>query len=318
MDFQIDIDGMIGEWGYSKQYVRRVLEENKGREVNVRINSLGGSLDDALDIAARFNEHGQVNCYMYGYCASAATVMALGARKTIIDANAFYLVHKVSNWVEVWGTLNADQMQETIEELEKNKRDNEKMDLVLARMYAKKTGKDVNDILDILKAGAWLTAADAKELGFVDEMTEGLTYNTSIEAKLNALGLPLPTPQKKEPKTFVQTVKDLLTNNKFQTMLSNYLNLNALLKVDGFEEGKENSVQMTADQLTAIDNQLKANSAEIEAMKAEIEAKENTIEELTAKVAALENQPGASTQPVEPQVNNVEAADLFNLVKHLI
>ena len=158
MNFQIDIDGQIGQYGYSKQYVRQILAQYKGQPVNVRVNSLGGSLDDALDIAARFNEHGDVTVFMFGYCASAATVLALGAKKTVIDENAFYLVHKVMNWVDIWDTLNADQLQDLIDELEKNKRDNEKMDLVLAKMYAKKSGHTANEIMAVLKEAAWLTA----------------------------------------------------------------------------------------------------------------------------------------------------------------
>lgn len=318
MNYEIDIDGAIGAYGYSKQYVRAALEKHKNKPVNVRINSLGGSLDDALDMAARFNEHGQVTVYMFGYCASAATVASLGAAKVVIDENAFYLAHKVMNWVDIWGLLNADEMQATIEELEANKRDNEKMDLVLARMYAKKSGKKANEIMDVLKEGAWLTAEDALNLGFVDEIGTGLKYApAAIENKLNAFGLPLPKPRKENNKGVLGTIKSMF-NNKLTAMLTNYLNLNALLKVEGFEE-RENSVPMTADQLTAIDNELKANAAEIESLKADNEAKENTIKELQEKVAALENLPGDKTKHVEPEVDNaVSAASMYENIKNLI
>lgn len=314
MDFQIDIDGAIGQWGYSKQYVRSILEANANRDVNVRVNSLGGSLDDALDMAARFNEHGRVTVYMFGYCASAATVLALGAKKTVIDKNAFYLCHKVMNWVEVWGTLNADEIAATIAELEKNKKDNEKMDLVLAAMYAKKSGKTVNDMMKVLTEAAWLNATEVKEMGLVDEISEGLVYNSSIENKLNAMGLPLPTPRRAE-KSVLASIKTIFNNQK--AMLTNFLNLNTLLGVEGFED-KENAVQMNAEQLTAVDNALKANAAEIEALKADIAAKENTIKELTEKVAVLENQPADNTAPVEPQVENVTSASMYDIVKNLI
>lgn len=317
MNFQIDIDGQIGQYGYSKQYVRQILAQYKGQPVNVRVNSLGGSLDDALDIAARFNEHGNVTAYLFGYCASAATVLALGAKKTVIDENAFYLVHKVMNWVDVWDTLNADQLQDLIDELEKNKRDNEKMDLVLAKMYAKKSGHTANEIMAVLKEAAWLTAEEAKNWGFVDEIGTGLKYTPSaIENKLNAYGLPLPKPREKKLSA-IDTIKNMF-NKKVSAMLTNYLNLNALLKVEGFED-KENSVSMTADQLTAIDNELKANAAAIESLKADNEAKENTIKELQEKVAALENLPGDTTQAVEPEVDNaVSAASMYENVKNLI
>ncbi len=317
MNFQIDIDGQIGQYGYSKQYVRQILAQYKGQPVNVRVNSLGGSLDDALDIAARFNEHGDVTVFMFGYCASAATVLALGAKKTVIDENAFYLVHKVMNWVDIWDTLNADQLQDLIDELEKNKRDNEKMDLVLAKMYAKKSGHTANEIMAVLKEAAWLTADEAKKWGFVDEIGTGLKYApAAIENQLNAFGLPLPKPREKK-QSVIDSIKNMF-NNKFTAMLTNYLNLNALLKVEGFEE-RENSVSMTAEQLTAIDNELKANVAEIESLKADNEAKENQIKELQEKVAALENLPGDETKHVEPEVDNaVSAASMYENIKNLI
>lgn len=317
MNFQIDIDGQIGQYGYSKQYVRQILAQYKGQPVNVRVNSLGGSLDDALDIAARFNEHGDVTVYMFGYCASAATVLALGAKKTVIDENAFYLVHKVMNWVDIWDTLNADQLQDLIDELEKNKRDNEKMDLVLAKMYAKKSGHTANEIMAVLKEAAWLTADEAKNWGFVDEIGTGLQYKPAgIENKLNAFGLPLPKPRENKLSA-IDKIKNMFNKN-VSAMLTNYLNLNALLKVEGFED-KENSVSMTADQLTAIDNELKANAAAIESLKADNEAKENTIKELQEKVAALENLPGATTQAVEPVVDDaVSAASMYENIKNLI
>ena len=317
MNFQIDIDGQIGQYGYSKQYVRQILAQYKGQPVNVRVNSLGGSLDDALDIAARFNEHGDVTVFMFGYCASAATVLALGAKKTVIDENAFYLVHKVMNWVDIWDTLNADQLQDLIDELEKNKRDNEKMDLVLAKMYAKKSGHTANEIMAVLKEAAWLTADEAKNWGFVDEIGTGLKYApAAIENKLNAFGLPLPKPRENKLSA-IDKIKNMFNKN-VSAMLTNYLNLNALLKVEGFED-KENSVSMTADQLTAIDNELKANAAAIESLKADNEAKENKIKELQEKVAALENLPGDETKHVEPEVDNaVSAASMYENIKNLI
>ena len=283
----------------------------------MRVNSLGGSLDDALDIAARFNEHGDVTVFMFGYCASAATVLALGAKKTVIDENAFYLVHKVMNWVDIWDTLNADQLQDLIDELEKNKRDNEKMDLVLAKMYAKKSGHTANEIMAVLKEAAWLTADEAKNWGFVDEIGTGLKYApAAIENKLNAFGLPLPKPRENKLSA-IDKIKNMFNKN-VSAMLTNYLNLNALLKVEGFED-KENSVSMTADQLTAIDNELKANAAAIESLKADNEAKENQIKELQEKVAALENLPGDETKHVEPEVDNaVSAASMYENIKNLI
>lgn len=317
MNYDIDIDGFIGAWGYSKQYVRNILEKSKNKPVNVRINSLGGSLDDALDMAARFNEHGNVTVYMYGYCASAATVAALGSKKTVLDENAFYLAHKVMNWVDIWGMLNADEMKKKIEELEANKRDNDKMDLVLANMYAKKSGKPVNDILNVLTEGAWLTANEAKELGFIDEIGEGLSYDApSINAKLNALGLPLPTARNSEAKHgFLNSLKSIIS--KTNVMLKQFLNLNSLLKVEGFEK-KENGINLTEEQMTSIDNELKANADKVNALQKDVADRDAQIDKLNEQIKALQNMPGADDKQPQAEPSNVSVDAMYNLVKNLI
>lgn len=316
MNYDIDIDGYIGPYGYSKQYVRSIIDKNKGKHLNVRISSFGGSLDDALDIAARLNEHGDVTVYLYAYCASAATVIALGANRTIMDSNGFYLVHKVSNWVDIWGQLNADQMQAAIEELEANKKDNDKMDLVLAKMYAKKCNKPVEQILDILKAGDWLTAQEAKDLGFVDEIGKGLSYGTpSVENKLNALGLPLPTATASAKRNIIDTFKSLINNST--TMLKDFLHLNGLLNVEGFDAEKD-GVKLTAEQLTTIDNRLKADDEKIDSLNQSIADKEAQIAELEEKVNELQKQPAEDVARVTPEPETVDATSLFNRVKNLI
>lgn len=60
MTYNLNIDDYIGRWGYSKQYVRNQLAGLKGKPVNVRISSLGGAVDDGLDIRQQFVDHGDV------------------------------------------------------------------------------------------------------------------------------------------------------------------------------------------------------------------------------------------------------------------
>lgn len=106
MTYNLNIDDYIGRWGYSKQYVRNQLAGLKGKPVNVRISSLGGAVDDGLDIRQQFVDHGNVTAYLYGLVASSATIAALGAKKVCISRYCLFLVHKVSNWVDAWGQYN--------------------------------------------------------------------------------------------------------------------------------------------------------------------------------------------------------------------
>ena len=115
MRYQLTIDDYIGNWGYSKRYVRSVLSNYAGKHVDVKISSLGGDLNHALDIRKQFIDHGDVTVYLSGFVASAATVIAMGAKHVVIDEFAMFLVHKCSNFIDAWGSYNADQMQQLID-----------------------------------------------------------------------------------------------------------------------------------------------------------------------------------------------------------
>ncbi|MBQ7690481.1 MAG: ATP-dependent Clp protease proteolytic subunit, partial [Muribaculaceae bacterium] len=93
MNYQIIIDDYIGDWlsDTDKQSVRRKLDSYKGKHVDVKISSLGGSLDDGLDIRQQFIDHGDVTAYLHGFVASAATVIAMGAKKIVMGKYALFL-----------------------------------------------------------------------------------------------------------------------------------------------------------------------------------------------------------------------------------
>ncbi len=146
MRYQLTIDDYIGDWGYSKRYVRQVLAGYAGKHVDVKISSLGGDLNHALDIRKQFLDHGDVTVHLSGFVASAATVIAMGAKRIIIGKYTMYLVHKCSNFVDAWGSYNADEMAALIEKLTENKQENDKIDVMLATMYAEKCNKKGDEI----------------------------------------------------------------------------------------------------------------------------------------------------------------------------
>ena len=173
MQYQLIIDYTIGEYGYSMQYIRSVLDRYRGQHVDVKISSLGGDVAHALDIRQQFIDHGDVTVYYTGFSASAATVIATGAKKIVMSKYALILVHKCSLFVDAWGRYNADEMADLMQHLTTAKQDAEKTDVILANIYAKRCGKPVSDILAILKEGKWLNADDALALGpdFITQKT---------------------------------------------------------------------------------------------------------------------------------------------------
>lgn len=330
MTYNINIDDYIGRWGYSKQYIRNQLAGLKGKPVNVRISSLGGSVEHGLDIRQQFLDHGDVTAYLYGLVASSATIAALGAKKVCISKYCMFLVHKVSNWVDAWGQMNADQIQELIDDLKENKLQNDKFDLVLAQMYANKCNKQIDEILDTLKAGRWLTAQEALEYGFVDEIIEDAKEDkvnlASFTDKLNVLGFPaLPQMDYKEDKEsgwFQRIMEKLdafspLLKSENSTHLINlimkkdYQKVNAILNVEGLEFDKDGKVTLT-------EAQVKALNEKVDALEKEASDKQAEVDDLTKQVDNLKKADGDDTKKNEggegEEVEDIfkQANDLYN------
>ncbi len=195
--YNLHLKGFVGGYDFDRDYVDYILAKNPGKPVNVLIDSTGGSLATALSISSAFKRHGDVSVHFVGMNASAATIASLGARHVSIDTAAWYLVHKCSNEFFKWSSLNADQMADLISALEKQKSDLDKLDAGVAAMYAAKCRKDPKALLDLMKVGGWLSAKEALEWGFVDEITDepediAPKLTDATASAMAAVGMPIP------------------------------------------------------------------------------------------------------------------------------
>lgn len=164
------IDGPIGPFGYSKKFIKNELAGHSKDAVIVKISSLGGSVDDALSGYDQFVEHGNVTAELSAFVASAATILSLGAKTVRMNENSFYLIHKPMNSVDEWAFMNEDEIEILIKNLEAKKQDLATITLQMAKMYVKKTGKTIDEIINLMKKNCWLNAQEAKNWGFVDEV----------------------------------------------------------------------------------------------------------------------------------------------------
>ncbi|MBR4536179.1 MAG: ATP-dependent Clp protease proteolytic subunit [Bacteroidales bacterium] len=175
----IDIDGTIGGWDWDSwerintgKLIRKALRDLKGvKEIEVRITSLGGDVDQALQIHDALQDHpAKVITIINGFCASAATIIALAGDVRRISRNAVYLTHKCSSYVG--GNQHDLEM-----ELERQKTVNE----VLLDMYRAVNKKTEQELLDLFEYdnghGKWITAQEVVDFGFCTEIYNNDTGN---------------------------------------------------------------------------------------------------------------------------------------------
>lgn len=220
-NYHLKLKGYVGGYDFDASYVDYILSKNQNKPVDILIDSLGGSLATALSIVASFRQHGNVHVHYVGMNASAATIVSMGAAKVTMDSSAMYLVHKCSSEFFKWASLNADQLEQQIQQLEQMKTDLEKMDANVAKLYAAKCKKKTSaELLDLMKVGGWLTAQEAKEWGFVDEITDEQDDNAPVLTEatacaMAAAGIPLPALPiaKPEERSFFAALYEFFTGH---------------------------------------------------------------------------------------------------------
>lgn len=297
--YHLHLKGYVGGYDFDSDYVDYILNRNPDTEVHVLIDSLGGSLATALSIVAAFRNHGNVHVHFVGMNASAATIASLGAKHVSIDSSAMYLVHKCSIEFFRWASANSDKLADIIKEAKQMKSDLEKMDANVAQMYATKCQKSQEELLALMKKGGWLTAQEAKEWGFVDEITDyeedaAPVITDSIAADMGAAGIPVPSHLAKEqPSTLLTRFIEALTNI-FKS------NSNAQSDMNPNNEQQQEQQQAQQQQQTPETTAQQHEQQELqEQPTAEAMAqKDQEIATLKAEIEALKKAPGASTSHV--------------------
>ena len=338
--YHIKLKGYVGGWNFDANYVDYMLDKHKDEEVHVLINSLGGSVASAMSVSAAFARHGNVHVHYESMNASAATIASLGAKRVTIDRDAMYLVHKCSQVVFLWDQVNADQLQQLIEQCEKTKRDLDKIDLNIASGYARRCKKEKAELLDLMKEGGWLSAEEALAWGFVDEVTadpedEKPRMTEDVKNYLAAEGIPLPNVPMEEDdeRGLLSRLKEFLrglypsnepTNQILSTMKKTYVNVCRILKCEGLDASEDGKIVMTEEQVQTIEDamatdgdklaQLQADVAQrdkdIAGLKAQIEAKD-------AEIAALAKKPAADTKQVNNEGGNTTVTETNELRAYL-
>jgi ATP-dependent Clp protease protease subunit len=169
--------------------VNRLRSAPKAKNIDLRVNSLGGLLGDAKAMVNVLNERAAagvtINGFVDGIAASSAAVLLTAATRVVMPANAFQMVHQVS--ARIGG--NAADLEAAAIQM---RRENE----VVAEMFAgasAKRGKEKTkqQWLDLLMSGdVYLDADQAIEWGIADEKIEDLKVAACLADLSEVKGLP--------------------------------------------------------------------------------------------------------------------------------
>ncbi|MDX9862466.1 MAG: Clp protease ClpP [Rhodospirillales bacterium] len=185
-----DIDSVTG---FGPQAMREALAEAGGGPITIRLNSQGGNVIDGLACLNLMRSYpGEKTVVIDGMALSIASLIACGGDTVQMAENAWMMIHNPHN--ECAG--DGDDLRGMAGLLD-GMRDQ------LATVYSAKSKKPKEEILALMAAETWMTGPQAKEAGFVDEVTASLEVAATFDA--DRFSRP-PTIQPKEPDMAAATV----------------------------------------------------------------------------------------------------------------
>lgn len=163
---EIPLYDLIGhDWwsgeGITAKAFREAIKPHKGKPLNLRINSPGGSVFEASAIMAALDDHkGRVEVDVDGVAASAASFLMMAADHIRVGSNALVMIHEPHGGV--MGT--ADEMRHQAGLLEKI-RDQ----IIDAYERHSRAGRD--QLAAWMAEETWFTGQEAVEAGLAHETT---------------------------------------------------------------------------------------------------------------------------------------------------
>lgn len=326
-EYHLFLRGYVGGYDFDREYVNYVLEKNKGKHVDVLVESLGGEVSTAFSIAGAFARHGDVSVHFSGMNASAATIASMGAKRISMDSNAMYLVHKVSTTVFEFAQLNADELRRRVDEMQKDVDDLDKIDNNIASMYASKCKKKKAELMELMRKGGWLSAKEALEWGFVDEITDfaerpPVLDEVTVSAMASA-GIPIPDLHaSSHENAFTRFMRAMgaffnITEQQNESpMKKTFENVCRLLACKDIES-VEGKITVTDEQMQKIEEEMANACSQLAEMEKQLNEKDTELSSLKEKVSRLETdleslkkEPADTTQQVQAE-DGKENADEY-------
>lgn len=175
-----EIDDWGADWGMSAEEFAAELDKMDGVDrIEMRINSRGGSVFDALAIVNTLRAHpASTVATVEGLAASAASFIAAAADETVMMPNSRMMIHAVHG-IAIGNAADLRHRADLFDDLTTN----------IAEIYERKSGRPAAEWLSVMAAGdRWYTADEAVDAGLADRVfdtpTNKIDDPTGVSADL--------------------------------------------------------------------------------------------------------------------------------------
>jgi ATP-dependent protease ClpP protease subunit len=172
----------IGFWGITaKAFVKELKSYGDVKHIHLKINSPGGSVFDGTAIYNELVNHkATITAAIDGVAASMASIIAMSAERVTMPKNTFLFIH--NPFVLMAGDAAAlrkeanllDQMKES--------------GIEAYRRHARKLSAE--EISKLMDEETWLSGEEAKEQGFIEEVTEAKELEDEEEVNFGEHSVP--------------------------------------------------------------------------------------------------------------------------------
>lgn len=183
------------EWdATSPRSVENQMKNTNGEDIEVEINSGGGSVFDASEIYTSLKEYkGKVTSKIVGIAASAASVIAMASDRLLMSPTSQMMIHNASAYAG-GDYRDMNHMADILKNVNQT----------VANAYKLKSGKSDEELLNLMNAETWFTPQQALENGFIDEI---MFENETLKVAASQNGL--------LPSIFIEKIK----NKRFDDLI---------------------------------------------------------------------------------------------------
>ena len=132
--------------------------------ITIHMNSIGGDAFASIAIYNRLRALiADITVIVDGVAMSGGSLIMCAANTVQANPSSLIMVHQC--WTYFWDRVNSDDLTAASEKLAA-------IDRSQAEIYMAKTGKSMQEVLEIMRGERYMTGREAMELGFVDELVD--------------------------------------------------------------------------------------------------------------------------------------------------